>query len=76
MKVLMIAFWKDIWWAIFVDGSELPNLTLWHDMPTILNGVSASRPTFANLPTFILEKNCEAKMSKKSWILLKSYDIL
>ena len=47
------------WWAIFVGGSELPNLTLWHDMPTILNGVSASRPTFTNLPTFnSVQKKC------------------
>ena len=50
--IMMMAFCKSTWWAIFVGGSELPNLTLWHDMPTILNGVSASRPTFTNLPTF------------------------
>ena len=34
---------------VFNGGSE-PNLTLLlHDMPTILNGVSASRPTFKAL---------------------------
>ena len=43
--------------------SELNPTLVLHDMPTILNGVSASRPTFNNLFTFILGQ-------KEIWFLM------
>ena len=48
LEILILEFCEGIWWEIFVGGSELLNLTLAHDMPTILNGVYAFWPTFTN----------------------------